>query len=354
MRIKLLFLACVLFLWLDSSHAQETVPFHTWEVYIEHDIEVDGTDRLHFVDLLLGNVTTLDVNGERYTPINDTILFFDRTNRAVMTAYPDERLVPHPFVSLGAARRVDWVVSADERQIVWTLTYDDASGLTTISTVASSIGTNQNLILSDGPRTDGARALPVAFTQDNSAIMFDSQPDGIGDLAPYQQYANLFQLSLVTGEITPMPGEPSCFCAAALWAGQLLRLDVTASFNGFDIQRFDLRVDTINTIPAAGNYTQGGNILISPDGTRAAYALSQLNTDNSAVSSVLMYVDLVTMTQTQLSTPLTAYLTPIQWTEDNTSILFTIPDRDGTWKVNRNSQAPVQVSTLSYVGVIEN
>ncbi|MEL6526646.1 MAG: hypothetical protein AAFQ07_13150, partial [Chloroflexota bacterium] len=64
MRIRLLFLACVLFLWSDDVLTQEDVPFHTWEVYIERDIDIAGTDRLHFVDLLLGDVSTLDVNGE--------------------------------------------------------------------------------------------------------------------------------------------------------------------------------------------------------------------------------------------------------------------------------------------------
>src|SRR5690606_14366517 len=145
--------------------------------------------------------------------------------------------------------------------IAWTLTYDSANGLTTVTTVSNPSGNDQNLILSDGPRTDGARILPVAFTVENSAIILDSQPDSIGDLAPYQQYASLFQLSLIDGSITPLLGEPSCFCAASLRAGQLIRLSVTSDFTGFDVNVYDLVTGEARLSQSIGlvNYTQGGD-----------------------------------------------------------------------------------------------
>lgn len=354
--MRKLFWLLLLMLLLPTDLVAQDVPFHTWEVYIEQDIDVSGTDRLHFVDLQFGDTTSIDVDGERYTPVNDYVLFFDRAARAVMKAHPDGTVTPHPFIALGAARRVDWIISADQRLIAWTLTYSDANGLTTITSLASPTGTNQDLVLSDGPRTDGARALPVAFTVDNSALVFDSQPDGIGDLAPYQQYANLFELSLVNGTITPMAGEPSCFCAAALRAGQLLRLAITDTLTGFDVQYYNLTTDTMQTIPAPQtiNYTQGGNILISPDGTQAVYVLSQVSINEGTVNSVLMLVDLVSMTQMQLGETLTSYVRPVKWTEDNTAILYTVPDRNGTWKVTAIDGMTTQISRFSYIGVIEN
>lgn len=329
----------------------------TWEIYLERDIDASGTDRLQFINLLSGEVSILEVNGERYTPLGDYLLYFDALSRTMMTARPDGTTTLHPFIQLGAARRVDWIVSSDERLIAWTLTYDNADGLTTVTTVAHPNGTNQNLVLSDGPRNDGVRVFPVAFTVENSGLILDSQPDGIGDIAPYRQYANLFQLSLIDGLISPLSNEPGCFCAASLRAGTLMRLAITSDFSGFDVAVSDFPDGDIQLISSPGlvNYTQGGNILISPDGTHAVYALSQveINSIEPLVRSVIMMVNLETMTQTQLSQPITNYLQPLFWTENNTAVLMSIPGRNGTWKIDLSTGELLRIAANTYIGLIE-
>ena len=357
MTVKYTIIACILFVLggVSANYAQINDTTQ-WQIFIERNIDGLNTDRLQFVDVLSGDIIISDVNGERYTPLNDYLLYFDPLTRIVMTAYPDGSLIPHPFMQLGAARRIDWIIAEDQRQIAWTLTYDNVDGLTTVTTVATPVGTNQNLVLSDGPRSDGVRVFPVTFTPENAAIIMDSQPDGIGDLAPYRQYANLFQLSLIDGSITPLLGEPSCFCAASLRGNQLIRLAITNDFSGFDVSLSNLITDQADTISSSGlvNYTQGGNILIAPDGSQAVYALSQveINANEPSVRTVMMLIDLQARTQRQLTEPITSYLEAIHWTEDNTAILVRIPDRDGTWKIDLTTGELLRIATATFIGMI--
>lgn len=326
------------------------------EVYVDYDINASGIDRIQLINLLDGSLISIDVDGERYTLFNSMILYFDHSANAVMIIRPDGTTAPHPFIQLGAASRIDWVISEDERLIAWTLTYDNADGLTTVTTVSNPIGTDQNLILADGPRTDGARILPVTFTRENRSIILDSQPDGIGDISPYQQYASLVELSFVDGSITPLIGDPNCFCAASLRSGQLIRLSITSNLSGFNVNTYNLINDTENLILpiGLGNYTQGGNILISPDGRQAIYALSQIEIGSiePSVQTIFVLVDLETFTQRQLSEPISFYAEAIRWTEDNTAVLITMRDSNGTWKIDLNSGDLTHIATSTFIGTI--
>lgn len=328
-----------------------------WEVYVMQDIDDEGNDQLQFLDLLRGEMTVAAVDGERYTALADYVLYYDRQNRAVMTARPDGTVSPHPFVQLDGARRIDWMINADSTRIAWTLTYDEAEGIRTETYLASIDGSDIQLVLSDGVREDGIRVLPVAFAAEYDALILDAQPDGIGDLASYRQYASLFRLSLSDNQIIPLPDDRACFCAAAYRAGYLLRLVITPQFNSFDVSVTNLNDESRRLIPAVetDQYTQGGNILIAPDGHYAVYALSQVRIDDpdAAVQTLIMLVNLETMTQTILSNPIRSYLQPVGWTEDNTAILFTIPGRDGTWKMTLSEGILQPVASATYIGIIE-
>jgi hypothetical protein len=350
-KLVFLFLCLLIF----PSSAQES---GAWEAYLERDIDALGTDRLLFINVLTGELTSAQVNGENFTPINDYLLYFDTVNRAVMTVRPDGTVSPHPFIILGDARRVDWVLSADRRLIAWTLTYGEPNSLSTVTSVAAPNGTEQRLVLTDGPRGDGARVFPVAFSLDNNSLILDSQPDSIGDLVPYRQYAALSRFSLVDGSITAMQGEPSCFCAAAVRAGQFLRLTLGAGRGGFDVQVYNNRNSEGRTIESLGlsDYTQGGEILIAPDGSLAVYVLSQVEfgVANPEVQSLLILVDLTNYSQRQLSEPISSYLKPFAWTDDDSAVLVSIPQRNGTWKISLDTGELVQVAEASYIGLLEN
>lgn len=339
--------------------AQNDVPHHTWEIYVENDINSDGLDRLLFVDVLTGDTVETEVFGERYTPALNGIIFYDYIANQVKLARTDGTVVDHPFMQIDAnVRQVDWIVSNDRRNIAWTLTYGAGDTLNTRTFVATVDGANMREVWADGPRV-GVRALPVAFSVDNDALIMDAQPDGLGRFTAYTQYAGLFSVDITTAEVNTLPGEPACYCGAGIRAGHFLRLSLNQDLTGFDVRVYDLqggRDYTINALPL-NNYTQAGDILISPDGTLAVYALSQIEdfgTSNQSVETVFMLVDLRAMEQRPLTSPITDYVHPVRWSEENHAIIFTSPQRNGTWKADVATGEFIRVARITYVGVLSD
>jgi hypothetical protein len=162
---------------------------------------------------------------------------------------------------------------------------------------------------------------------------------------------------LETGEQDYLPEEPGCFCGAAIEAGLFLRLTLTEDLSGFDMVVHNLTGRVEQAIPALAlpNYTQAGDILIAPDGTRAVYALAQVRgfgSANESVRTVFVLVNLEDMTQTALTEPITTYVQPVAWTEDNSAVIFTSPEQDGTWKVYLSDGTLDKVAEATYVGEV--
>lgn len=340
---------------------QDDIRNHPWYVFLRRSVDSAGTDQLIFVDVLTGEQTSLDVFGERYTPSGRSVIFYDVSRRRVMLALPDGSVREHPFIQPNLeTRRVDWVVSADGSRIAWTMTNDDGrGGLTTITTVANSDGTNAQQLLVDGPRADGLRALPLAFDDTHDYLYLDFHPDGLSNFMPILQYAGLARLNLQTREVAPLPGEVEygCLCGAGLGAGLFLRLGLSSTQSGFDLRVYNLQANIVNTISplTLRDYTLAGNVLIAPDGSRAVYALARISsfgTPQQSIQTVFVMVDLNTMTQTTLTNPITTFVRPVEWTEDNTAVLFTSPNQNGTWKINLRDGRLERVAEAAYLGTL--
>ncbi|MCX9078889.1 MAG: hypothetical protein OIN84_13040, partial [Candidatus Methanoperedens sp.] len=356
--ISVIGLLLLLMLFIQAVSAQSNSEGDSWQVFLERDRDDLGFDRLIFVDAVTGEEIPVEVFGERYTLVGGYVMFYDPANDRVMVTSPTSITREHPFIQPGGGtRRVDWQVSPDSTLIAWTLTNgDSASALSTVTTVSNLDGTNPRQVLVDGPRA-GIRALPVAFSADNRKLYLDFQPDGIGALTPFQQYAGLFQVDLATGEQDYLPDEPGCFCGAGLNAGLFLRLALTNDLTGFNVEVYNLIGEVDQTIPALAleNFTQAGDILISPDGLRAVYALAQVRnfgSQNESVRTVFVLVNLEDMTQAALTEPITTYVQPVAWTEDDSAVIFTSPERDGTWKVSLSDGTLVKIAEATYVGVL--
>ena len=341
---------------LNAVSAQEGAST-VWQVFLGRDVGVNGADQLTFIDMLTGDEIVAEVNGERYTLAGDQVIYLDRPDKRIKVARPDGTVVDHPFIQPGGdTRRVDWLVAPDSSLIAWTLTGGTADALTTMTTLANLDGTNPRQVLLDGPR-NAIRALPVAFNPDKTILYMDFQPDGVGDFTPFPQFAGLFSLDLATGTQAYLPGEPGCFCGAALGDGLLLRLAVAADLSGFDLRVVNLGGQVEETLPAIAlvNFTQAGDLVIAPDGSKAVYAVAQIRdfgTPDQSVRTVFVLVDLSTMTQTPLTDPITTFVEPLAWTEDNTAIIFTSRQRDGTWKINLSDGQLDKVAEATYLGVL--
>jgi hypothetical protein len=318
-------------------------------------------DRLQFVDLLTGEATAVETNGEQYTLFGRAVMYYDPAVNRVMLAAPDGRVRNHPFIQpLPSTSRVDWVVSADGSRVAWTLTSVQEDGqLITTTRVSGIDGSSPREALIDGPRP-GIRALPVAFSLDQRKLYMDYQPDGIGDVTPFQQYAGLFEVDLESGETAMLPGEPGCFCGAGIGAGLLLRLDLAANLGGFDAVITNLAAGSSERIPAMrlANYTQAGGIIFSSDNTQAVYALAQVNNfggPNQSVRTVFVLVDLVERTQSTLTQPINNFVLPVAWTENNTAVIFASadPTLDGTWKADLDGGRMTRVANATYLGTLK-
>lgn len=342
---------------ITSPHASAAQPPAGAQVFLQRGRGAAGEDRLTFINPLTGEALSVDVIGERYSLAGDSVLYFDPSTNAVRQAFADGRLRAHPFIQPGpTTRRVDWVISPDATRIAWTLTDGQPEALTTLTTVAFLNGTNPRPVLNDGPRS-GIRAMPVAFSADSTTLYLDFQPDGIGDFTPYPQYAGLIALDIANSTWDYLPDEPGCFCGAGFGAGLFARLNVNEALTGFDLVLHNLTGQVRQIIPAQTlrDYTQAGSVLISPDGRQAVYALAQVRDfgrPNQSVRTVFMLADLQTLTQTPLADPITIYMEPLAWTEDNSAVIFTSRQRDGTWKITPAEGRLEQVSEATFLGTL--
>jgi hypothetical protein len=332
----------------------------TLQVFLQRGVDGTTRDRLQFVDSLTGISTPLDVEGVDYTIVGDAVLYRDSASGRVMLAEPDATEPrEHPFIQPTAiTRRLDWVVSPDGKKIGWTTTESTpTNALVTTTHVANTDGSDNHEVLADGPR-DGIRVLPLSFGRDNTVLYMDYQPDTIGDVTPFRQYAGVFALTLTDSQQRMLPGEPGCFCGAGVGGDLFVRLKLASDLEGFDVVAHNLSASVGETITAMSiaNYTQAGDVLVAPDGSLAVYALAQVRDFGSPsqfIRTVFVLVDLVDGTQTALTEPFTLFLQPIAWTEDNTALLFTSPLENGTWKVNIEDGRLSKIASAAYLGTLQ-
>lgn len=349
-------------LWmLVPAHAQLDAANAPIQVFISRSTEGNtvGQDTLTFVNMLNGETTQAQVYGSSYTLVGRAVLFFDRLNSRVSLATPDGAVRPHPFIQPApTTRRIDWAVSDDGSLLAWTLTEGTPESLSTITTVANIDGTNPQQVFLDGPR-NGIRAAPVAFSPDDATLYMDYQPDVLGDFTPYDEFAGLFAVNLKAGEFAGyLPQEPGCYCGAGFGGGVFLRMALTDDLSGFDLLAFDLMAQTEMLLPSVGlrGYTQGGDVLVSADATRAIYALAQVEnfgTPSQLVRSVFVLADLTTQRQQTITQPQTLYLRPIEWTEGNSAVILVSPTRSGTWKLNVETGRLDSIADATYLGTLD-
>ncbi|MCC6614313.1 MAG: hypothetical protein IT320_12605 [Anaerolineae bacterium] len=358
MRKTLALLAMSMLLWAMPAQGQPEVPtlLHPRQVYLERDPNT-GAGSLIFLDLLTGDEQTVRIAGERFTVTPDGVMFYAPGENRVKVAMPDGRITNHPFIQPGPnTRRIDWVLDQDALHIAWTRTEGLPGTMTTVTQVANFDGSDVREVLVDGPH-DGIRAMPVAFSHDQRSLYMDFQPDSVGDYTTFRQYAGLFAVDLDSGATQLLPGEPGCFCGAGLGSGWFLRLMLTSDSLSFDLAARQLDQGIDATVPSLrlADFTQGGDILISADGTRAVYALAQIRgfgTPGQIVQAVLVLVDLQALTQRVLGRDVDFLLHPVAWTEDNSAVILTSPSQPGTWKIDIEGGDLSQIASATYLGRI--
>jgi hypothetical protein len=169
-----------------------------------------------------------------------------------------------------------------------------------------------------------------------------------------QQYAALFALDLESGTASSLPGEPGCYCGGAIGAGRMVRLGLASA--GFDVGIFDLMSNARTVIPSLGypDYTQAGDVLISPDGSKAVYTLLQFVVGGAPGEKRALFViaDLVNGRQRALNadSPDDRLLRPIAWTDDGSAVLMRSDDEPGTWRLDVGNGDLRRVAEATFIG----
>jgi hypothetical protein len=357
MRALWLILVLFTFPLVSKTDAQQTPPL-AWQVFVSRNVDALGQDNLRFLNIVTGEEVSTLVNGERFSIAGDAVMFYDVTLSRVRLAGPEGGVIDHPFIQPQAnTRRIDWLLSPNADHIIWTLTTGNPNALSTVTMFADVDGSDTRQLLVDGPR-DGIRAMPVAFSPDGATLYMDYQPDSIGELTPFRQYAGLFAVDIASGNSIMLPDEPGCFCGAGLGGGKFLRMTLTSDLRGFDARLYDLPDGPGSLIPALNlvGFTQSGDVLMAADGSRAVYALAQITNFGTAAMStrtVFVLVDLENRTQTALTQPLDTFVRPLAWTDENSAILLTSPTLEGTWKINLSDGNLVRIAGATYIGLID-
>ena len=358
--LLLLYLACLFTTAaLGQDSASPAVQSNNWDVFLQrNDGEQRGTD-LIFIDSLTGEANRLSTSGERFTLVDGGVIFFDIDDAQVKLAKPDGVIRDHPFISKSAGDyRVDWVVSPDNRHIAWTVSRRDESGqfVTTVS-VADAAGSAIRELFVYGPR-EGIRLLPVAFSSAGTALYLEAHVEGTSALKPYTVRTGVFALDFASEEVQSrvLPGDPSCFCAIEFGPDFIMSLPQSDDSSGVNVALYDLASGTTRVIPSLsrGNYSEAGNILINPENKLAVYALSQAQgwgTPAQEIRTVLVKVDLDNAQQEIINSPLTGLVRPIAWTEDNSAVLFTTDQLDGTWKISPETAQLARIADAAYLGM---
>jgi len=297
-----------------------------------------GKSGLYFVDARTGLSAVAITNGVNYTLLNDSVIFSDKQSGQSGVAYPDGRVLPHPFLPVGAV----WAASTDRTWLAWSTAHTENGSLLTDLYVAHPNGDNKQLAL----HTSSSKAIsvrPLAVTNDGLTVFYTRQAVDPKASSLYVQAADLYRLTVATGEVVHLNGEPRCACAAAFSADGrlLLRLESTFAAHVIDLSvNVDVRAD-----PLTG-YTQAGDAVLSDKGTFGAYSAAKVTA--SGQQFALIVVDSSAHKQRVLLDFSANRLRPLLF-ERNALIAIGV-DKDGTYKVALTDGTLTQVSANTFLG----
>lgn len=331
---------------------------HSWDVFLRADPTNPSETGVIFVDLLTGESTSVGTAGERYTLLDDAVLYFDVADEQVKLVKPDGVIREHPFITKTSADyRMDWTVSGDRRQIAWAVSRRSADQqLTTSIMLADRSGSQIRQLLTYGPR-EGIRLLPVAFGADGNTLYIDVHADNSELAMPYTRRSNMFLLDFGGASVATrlLPGKAPCFCAVGFGKDVMLRLAPSGEPDSAQVEITDLESGAVRVIApvSRGDYDEVGNLLVSPDDAVAVYALTRasgLRDSDEKLRTVLVLADIVNARQRVIGSAVNALARPIRFTEDNSAILFALEGKAGTWKLRLDDGQAIKVAEATYLG----
>ena len=334
----------------------------SWDVFLRRGGGDPPQTELIFIDLLSGDQSSARAAGERFTLTESGVIFYESATRKVKLAKADGLIRDHPFINLTAqTQSVAWAVSDDKERIAWSISRGvDDGALATAVWLADVAGAEIRELLVYGPR-DGIRLLPIGFGAEADEIIMEAQAGGMVDSGLYTRRTGLFALAILEGELVTraLPGDQSCYCAVAFGANLMLRLAPNRESGGLDVEIHPLDGGDKQVIPTLtrGNYSEGGNIIISDDGKQALYALSQVSKgagERDEIRTVLVHVDIENGGQRILSGPIAGAVRPLGFSEESGTALLALEQSGSTAKIDLAEGALLNVADAVYLGRIDD
>jgi hypothetical protein len=308
--------------------------------------------KLHFLDSLTGLTTVVDAPGVRHTRLGDAVIYEEAETGAIKIAFPNGQtgffaLMPNH----NSQSRVFWAVAADKQSVVWSVTIQGASGLSSDLFVADALGGNKRLVLHTSSTSGiGLYPLLISGQGDGQAIFYSRRDDlfAANFTDSFLQTGDVYRLQLSSGDTATLPSAEGCPCPVGLSAsGQDFVRAIATGRGGYDLYLWRLEAGAASAptrIPAnqqgqsgAGGFffNPAGDALFfttirAPAGVRAEYSLMW------AVASSGQQKLLVGQLRSE-----------VRVVASFNALLATSAARDGTYKIIGSAGLFVTVSALT-------
>jgi hypothetical protein len=336
------------------TQAQSTTSF---DVFLSKNTD-EGKTEVFFADVRTGLSSIVATNGQRHILVGNGVLYLESETNTAKIAYSDGRIEPFAAIEVGGAdRTVNWIVSPNHQQLAWAVSHPEGASLLSDLFVAAADGSNKKLVV-HASSTKGIDTIPLALTNDGGTLFYARQGQEPADYQLFPTATDLYSVDTATGQPTQLPGSSGCACAAAFSAdGRLLmRLESTENQQGFTARLWDLSIKVDTEIAAPGlAHLQAGNVLFSPDGTLAIYTSARgvaPAKGSPAEQYVLVLVDMTRRQQRVLTDSLKSNLRPVAFEADNSTVLLTSLDKDGTFKFSLKDGTLLPDSAYTFLGTI--
>jgi hypothetical protein len=335
--------------WTTPAHAAQTT-YH--DVFLR--TERGGAITLTFVDGRTGLSATVDAPGFGHSIFAGGVLFQEAESGLARLAYADGRLENYPVVvAAEAGTAVDWVVSANERWLAWSVTAresDTARLATTIYVAAAGRGEVRQALRTASEQ--GLASLPVAISDDGATLFYTTRDDlfdlpaGERSRAARVTLVSLWRLEVATGAIEELTLGGNCPCATAFSGDGSLYAQVETSAEGNTLVVRDLGVGTtVRLSPARGAGGTAAGLLISADNALAAYTST-----NRSGRVALVVADLRTGTQRAASAGLPEALRPLRFEAEGGVLWLGGVRSTATYKLNLSDGRLRQVAAYTWLG----
>lgn len=345
------------------AHAQSPPPI---DVFLVHDRDGNRV-QVFFTDSQTGLSSIGVVEGypdtgrvlEDFALSTQGVIFSDPIDGAPRLLAPNGDGFAFTFIpqSVIPPSNYDWVLSADGRTMAWAeFLFQDGVWQSYIY-VAGIDGSNLlGLVLPPTPIAT-ARAELIGVSNNGQRVFLDiAQPVEPRSAAnDFIDYTTLRVYIGASQQYLPIAQDNGCPCPAAIAEDgrTLLQLERPIIGSGYDLRIWNLDVNTFQLIEATDTiYQQGGSLHLSRTRDYAAFAMTRLEGQSTALASSVVIVDLNEGTQRIVPAPPDSLVGIIGFYNDDQDLMVVDVATGATFKLNLETAEYLQIADKIWLGTL--